>query len=137
MVKQDDKLITFLKATKSPSPVNIIIYDEDSVDMEYLQTQLSLNGYHEVHGLMDLAKRLSLNTRLAVYTENMNGKEIINSLSQINSGSAKFIDNKNNQILESKVINASVIFISSKQQLSRLQKKGFKILENTQLSVQI
>jgi hypothetical protein len=124
------KLDEFLKATKSPSPVNAIIFSGEAKELEQLQTALAHNGYHEVHEMSDLLDRLDLDTRLALYTKYMQGNELSDLISQINNSSISMFDKKTRQKHEIDNIKASVLFIFEKEQIKELQKQGFKLLED-------
>ena len=137
LMVDNSKLDEFLKATKSPSPVNAVIYSGEAKELEQLQTALAHNGYHELHEMGDLLSRLRLDTRLALYTKYMSGNELGNLVGQINNGSISMFDKKTRQKHEVDNIKASVLFIFEKEQIKELQKQGFKLLEDIGICFQL
>lgn len=130
LMVDNSKLDQFLRLTKSPSPVNAIVYNGEPGQLEELQTSLAHNGYHEVHEIKDLLARLSLDTRLALYTKNIQAREIAGLLGGIDGKMVEVFDRKTRQKYDVDNVKASVVFIFEKEQIKELQKQGFKLLEN-------
>lgn len=128
----------FLDRTLSQKEISLIIVEDDG-ELNNFQDVLSKKGFRQAIGIYQLLTNITFPNKVFFRLNENLAKDVYDFVVQYPTGQIEIFDKDrmNGKITKPSYENVSVIFITTRKNLGKIQKEGYSLLSNVGMTYQI